>query len=174
MSDRIAVMQGGRIVQSGDPLDVYLRPRSRFAAEFTGSTNLVECTPSGPVAGDGVTEVDAGFGGPMLAWAGDAMPAATALLSIRPEAVELLGPGASGPDVFAGQVVRRTLLGNVTEYVVRIGTRELRVSAGTSDAPDLDATVTLRLPAERCTLLPHDTGAEQAEPVLAAATTEGK
>jgi len=157
MSDRIAVMRDGRVVQAGDPLEVYLRPRNRFAAEFTGTTNLVECGIAGGAAPAGVAEVDAGFGRPVRAWAGDAVRGDKALLSIRPEAIELVADGnVSDQDVFAGQVVHRTLLGNVTEYVVRIGTQQLRVSAGTSDAPDLDATVTLRLRAERCMLLPHD------------------
>jgi iron(III) transport system ATP-binding protein len=156
MSDRIAVMQDGRVVQAGEPLEVYLRPRSRFAAEFTGTTNLIECSPAGGTAAVGIAEVDAGFGGPVRAWAGEAITGRKALLSIRPEAIELVADGnAADQDVFVGQVVHRTLLGNVTEYGVRIGTRELRVSAGTSDAPDLDTTVTLRLPAERCMLLPH-------------------
>jgi ABC-type Fe3+/spermidine/putrescine transport system ATPase subunit len=145
------------VVQAGDPLEVYLQPRNRFAAEFTGSTNLLECRPVGGVVQAGMTQVDVGFGSPVRAWANESMSGTLALLSIRPEAVELL-PGdtdTAGPDVFTGQVVRRTLLGNVTEYVVQIGSARLRVSAGTSDVPDLDTQVTLRLTAERCMLLPH-------------------
>lgn len=40
MSDRIAVMQAGRIVQTGTPAEVYARPRSRFVAEFLGTANI--------------------------------------------------------------------------------------------------------------------------------------
>jgi ABC-type Fe3+/spermidine/putrescine transport system ATPase subunit len=43
MSDRIAVMQGGRIYQVGDPVTVYRHPVSSFVADFVGSTNLFEC-----------------------------------------------------------------------------------------------------------------------------------
>ena len=43
MSDRIAVMQAGRIHQIGDPVTVYRHPVSSFVADFVGSTNLFEC-----------------------------------------------------------------------------------------------------------------------------------
>ena len=43
MSDRIAVMQTGRIHQIGDPVTVYRHPVSSFVADFVGSTNLFEC-----------------------------------------------------------------------------------------------------------------------------------
>jgi ABC-type Fe3+/spermidine/putrescine transport system ATPase subunit len=41
MSDRIAVMEGGRIVQVGSPRDIYFRPQSRFVAEFVGDMNFL-------------------------------------------------------------------------------------------------------------------------------------
>jgi spermidine/putrescine transport system ATP-binding protein len=43
MSDRIAIMNGGVFEQVGAPEDIYERPATRFAAEFIGQTNLVEC-----------------------------------------------------------------------------------------------------------------------------------
>src|SRR4051794_27850510 len=53
MSDRIAVMDGGRVLQVGSPRDVYEEPRSRFVAGFVGVSNLLELpveSPSGGVA----------------------------------------------------------------------------------------------------------------------------
>lgn len=44
MSDRIAIMREGLIEQVGAPEDVYERPATRFAADFIGQTNLLECT----------------------------------------------------------------------------------------------------------------------------------
>ena len=52
MSDRIAVMQTGRIHQIGDPVAVYRHPVSSFVADFVGSTNLYECRVR-EVSGDG-------------------------------------------------------------------------------------------------------------------------
>ena len=53
MSDRVAVMRNGRIIQLGSPTEVYQHPRTPFVASFLGETNLiaaVECRSGGPVA----------------------------------------------------------------------------------------------------------------------------
>ena len=47
MSDRIAVMRAGRIVQLGEPLEIYRRPGSRFVAEFMGEVNVIRLEWSG-------------------------------------------------------------------------------------------------------------------------------
>ena len=47
MADRIVVMNAGRIEQAGSGTDIYLRPRTRFVAEFIGDANLIACTTSG-------------------------------------------------------------------------------------------------------------------------------
>ncbi len=59
MADRVAVFNDGRIVQVGTPADIYERPRSRFVADFVGSSNVCRPTspramaarPSGPASG---------------------------------------------------------------------------------------------------------------------------
>ncbi|MGI9254818.1 MAG: ABC transporter ATP-binding protein, partial [Thermomicrobiales bacterium] len=51
MSDRIAVMNAGRILQLGTPGEIYERPRSRFVADFIGQTNFIECDALGPDGG---------------------------------------------------------------------------------------------------------------------------
>jgi putative spermidine/putrescine transport system ATP-binding protein len=56
MSDRIAVMNNGRIEQLDTPAGLYERPASRFVADFIGESNLIEGTVIGPV-GEGIVEV---------------------------------------------------------------------------------------------------------------------
>ena len=46
MADRVAVFNDGKIVQVGAPADVYERPRSRFVADFVGSSNVLLAQPS--------------------------------------------------------------------------------------------------------------------------------
>lgn len=48
MSDRIAVMNAGRIEQVDVPSEVYFRPATRFVAEFVGESNIMQCSQSGP------------------------------------------------------------------------------------------------------------------------------
>jgi len=56
VSDHIAVMNGGKVVQSGTPIDVYDNPKTKFVAKFLGAANLIDCKTSGK----GV-ETDIGF-----------------------------------------------------------------------------------------------------------------
>src|SRR5690349_25006484 len=94
LSDRIAVMNAGRIEQVGAPVEIYERPRTRFVAGFVGEINIIDGTWSG---------------GQLLAADGQAMPAPTApgrdgpgAIAIRPERTVMTGPHAgllSGPIV---------------------------------------------------------------------------
>ena len=81
VSDRIAVMSAGKIVQFGTPKEVYEQPRTRFVAEFLGAANLIEGRGS-----DGGVETDLGFldltGSPQ--WA-------QGTVAIRPERIRIAG-----------------------------------------------------------------------------------
>ena len=107
MSDRIAVMLDGRIVQAGSPGEMYRAPASAFVAEFIGSSNVLEL------------HVAQRFG--LSAPAG---ASAASFISIRPEHVRLSrhdGNGEAG-----GRVESVTFLGEMTEIEVAIGERSLR------------------------------------------------
>ena len=67
MSDRIAVMQAGKVEQLGTPEELYERPATRFVADFIGTTNLLH----GQVEADGGVRLDVGRAdprGPRRAW----------------------------------------------------------------------------------------------------------
>ena len=112
MSDRIALMRDGRIVQLGQPRELYDRPASRYVADFIGETNLIPATVTGQRDGgvtlsvDGVTAIAMASG----AW----VPGASGWLAIRPEHLRT-APAAEGPNcltvtvretIFTGQVTR--------------------------------------------------------------------
>ena len=48
IADRVAVMEAGQILQIDSPIDIYLRPTQRFVADFVGSNNALQGTPTGP------------------------------------------------------------------------------------------------------------------------------
>jgi ABC-type Fe3+/spermidine/putrescine transport system ATPase subunit len=133
MSDWVAVMDGGRVVQWGTPWEVYYRPRTPFMADFLGSVNLI---PAQIVSAEG-TDVRVNLAGQEVELRAD--EAATAgrgdvLLSIRPETLTLdVGPAAPDNDAvkLPGTVVRRTFLGHLMRYTVRIGQHDWLV-----DQPD--------------------------------------
>jgi putative spermidine/putrescine transport system ATP-binding protein/spermidine/putrescine transport system ATP-binding protein len=85
LSDRVAILEAGRVLQVGPPSEIYERPRSQFAAAFLGDANFL----AGKAAADGI-EVN----GRVMRTA-DAVPAAgtNVLLAVRPEKIALLPPG---------------------------------------------------------------------------------
>jgi iron(III) transport system ATP-binding protein len=109
VSDRIVVMDRGRIAQIGTPSDLYERPATPFIADFIGDANLIRGTVAqGHFTAPGLSLPVTGPDGP-------------ATLSIRPERITLT-PG--GPD----RVVTATYLGSRMEYAVAAGVGEMLVS----------------------------------------------
>jgi putative spermidine/putrescine transport system ATP-binding protein len=128
MSDRIAVMAEGRIVQIGSPSEVYLHPATSFVAGFLGETNLVPGTYRGTDDGYAVVAFkDAAVGCARLPADGRSLTAGEAVLvSVRPERVRLLTNKAE-PN-FAGIVTDCTFLGRHTRYRIQALGQALAVS----------------------------------------------
>ncbi len=112
MSDRIGVMSDGKLLQVGDPQDIYEHPRSRFVADFIGEINLM---PAIAVDRTSVRLLD----GQVLMAPHDAQPDQSVTVAIRPERFTLLPPDdeiPSGRSSIAGKVVRRIYHGDVFLY----------------------------------------------------------
>jgi iron(III) transport system ATP-binding protein len=132
MSDRIAVMDGGRIIQEGSPRDVYQAPANQFVAGFIGSTNLLQGTVRG-AAGAGRRRVETAAG-ILEAPAPDLVEGATAIVAIRPEDVvlhrERHPAGETGPNVLPGTVEIGLFTGVSVDYHVRVGEAMIQARAG--------------------------------------------
>jgi ABC-type Fe3+/spermidine/putrescine transport system ATPase subunit len=156
-SDRIVVMNHGRIEQTDDPVTLYNRPATRFVAGFIGRTNFLD----GEVIGDRI--VFEGFTLP----AGLAPDAATlpksASFSIRPQTIgiERQPPVASGLAWWIeGMVVERAYLGEYWEYLVRprdSGAR-IRVTTEPLTVHEVNEPVWLRLDPTRAARVPGPAG----------------
>ncbi len=107
MSDRICIMRGGRIVQSGTPDALYDQPVNRYVADFVGKSNFID----GRFDGGVVTPSGHHFTGRI---AGAPAQGAAVTLSLRPEQIGLTH--AAGEPV---TVINRIFLGEHTEYLVR-------------------------------------------------------
>jgi iron(III) transport system ATP-binding protein len=118
ISDRIAVLERGRVVQVGTPDEVFEHPRTRFVAEFIGKTNLIDAVA--------VTQDTVSHGGLSLRVASaELVPGARVALSIRPHQIEITAPPGEGRDVAPGNTVRGTVerasfLGDSVDYQVRV------------------------------------------------------
>ena len=147
-ADVIAVMNAGKIEQSGSPEDIYDRPRSEFVARFIGMSNVVR--------GKTLDGSHVSFAGVPLRVTGEPLKAGgETAVSIRQHQIELLAkePADKGNTIPA-KVVRQVFLGSSRDYMVEVvdGT-QLRVvtSAGTGIAPG--SAVWVHLPPERCRAL---------------------
>jgi spermidine/putrescine transport system ATP-binding protein len=118
MSDRIAVMNEGRVQQVADPSTLYELPKNRFVASFIGQTNVFSGTVVS-ASGDRVTlRTRAGASIEAVAAEGDAVEAGSvAHAAVRPEKVRF---GADGDNSLPGVVKQVVYLGMSTQYFVHL------------------------------------------------------
>ena len=111
MSDRIAVMDKGRIEQVGPPASLYAHPATRFVADFLGESNLLD-----GILRAGMAEVP-GFGA--VALPDTASPGPVTLL-LRPEALRIGAEAETAPCWGRGTVVETVFLGLSSKLRVRV------------------------------------------------------
>jgi iron(III) transport system ATP-binding protein len=165
LSDRVAVMRDGRVVQLGPPRELYECPRTRFVADFVGTNNLVPGTVV-EAAGETVT-VDTGLGRLRARppRGGEDLPAGRrCVVAVRPENLTLVAAGAASVPAHGnhclGRIVLAAYLGNTLRYDVetaggltlkadiRDAWHHEALARGTPVTLDFPATVTLALPVE--------------------------
>jgi spermidine/putrescine transport system ATP-binding protein len=117
MSDRIAIMNGGRIEQLGDASEIYHKPRTPFAADFIGQANLLSVT----VVGRNGTTARVRLGeGLELTVASAALPAGAgqALLSIRPEKIHISKHRVDAENVFEARIEEEIFRGATDQLLL--------------------------------------------------------
>ena len=122
MSDRLAVMAGGRIEQVGAPAQLYEEPATTYVAGFLGVANLFPATAKG-ADGGGRSRLRLGDFD-LEAAGGDTAAAGQVRVVIRPERVQLEPYGSSGPNRVPGMVERLVYQGPATQLVVRLANGE--------------------------------------------------
>jgi putative spermidine/putrescine transport system ATP-binding protein len=133
MSDRIAVMTGGQIVQIGAPVDVYLHPDTAFVAGFLGETNLLPVTVEGVENGRAMVRYSDGTQGPARLPRG-ARPSEAGLVSVRPERIRILRDTDRTETTAGGTVTGHSFLGRYARCTVRALGQDL-VAATTDPLP---------------------------------------
>ncbi|MGV2111962.1 ABC transporter ATP-binding protein [Agrobacterium salinitolerans] len=132
MSDRIVVMNAGRVVEIGTPLELYRAPKHAFTAGFLGQTNLLPVSAEGQQAqlpwGQSVTL--------------DRVAAGNVQISVRPENIHIRADQAG-----EGTVSAVSFMGANALYTVEIGGRQIRVSqSGAETLIDAGQRVALQFP----------------------------
>ncbi|WP_055491254.1 ABC transporter ATP-binding protein [Streptomyces sp. TP-A0356] len=125
MSDRVLVMNRGRIVRAGTPEDVYQRPGSRFVAEFLGRCTFLTGTARKLDGSAWLLEAPHLPGG-LPFHALTPPPPGPVTLALRPESLLLDTPAAPGAPTWQAAITRATFLGDHYLYTLRVGPHELQ------------------------------------------------
>jgi spermidine/putrescine transport system ATP-binding protein len=143
LSDRVAVMQGGHILQVGPPREIYEAPTHRFVADFIGDINLLDGEATGGgvrVAGGQTLPVQVSRPGPVT-------------LAIRPERARLV---AAGTGVMDATLVHSAYLGTATLHKLQLaggGDFLIRQSDPVQAAPEKGSRVGIALPTDALQVL---------------------
>jgi iron(III) transport system ATP-binding protein len=151
MSDRVALVNEGNIVQEGAPRDVYLRPADSFAANFLGRTNLLE----GSVADVATGTVTTRWGILRCAIPAWASQGSEVTVGFRPESV-VLSEGRATQDGLNGKVAAASFVGDAIEYQIDLGGRTVRAKGQPFSMLDEGSDVLVRIPSERCYVLEQE------------------
>ena len=155
MSDVIAVMNQGRIVQEGTPMEIYQFPKESFVANFIGLANFLDGKVTGlPAASDGLGEVETVAGRLKCVLPGDAALEDSVAVVSRPEDIKLFqNVNLNGDNLFGGTVDAVVFMGEALECQVTIGQQKLRTRLHPSMALKPGERVALLLTPERCRAL---------------------
>jgi len=125
MSDRIAVMERGRLAQVGPPEEIYELPKTRFVADFIGQSNFF----SGQITAIDETSIDSETDGGLrisLPLEPGHMVGQRIHFSVRPEKFKIEPESATSDweHRFVGKVVNKIYLGNSMHYLIALSSRE--------------------------------------------------
>lgn len=160
LSDRIAVMDRGALLEIGSPEDIYYRPKTMVAASFVGASNqltaVVERAENGLACG--VAEV----GKLLFAWGEEAelalQPGQSVTILIRPEMATLTSSGSSSEEstnAWSGTVKFKIFTGGYTEYIVGLNQIDMKVRLHSSIHFPVGGNVILKVAPEHCLAFPH-------------------
>jgi spermidine/putrescine transport system ATP-binding protein len=163
MSDRLAVMNAGRVEQVGAPRDVYEDPETLFVADFLGVSNLMDAIAHGARDGGCRVVLDRFE---LEARAGGGDVSGPAKIVIRPERVELEPHGApSGPNRLPAMVERLVYVGSAVQVIVRAATGQalqaLVQNTGKGVPYEQGTPVQLHLPADALRVLAAPSPSEE-------------
>jgi ABC-type Fe3+/spermidine/putrescine transport system ATPase subunit len=151
ISDRVIVMNGGKIEQIGSPEDIYNRPRSRFVADFVGSANLIRGKVRG-LGADGTLIFDAEGGMQLLVVASGASRGDDDTVALRSSYVHL-GHMPGSHNAVKGSIHRRMFHGDFIQYVVDWPAGQLIVRRPPTELYEEGSEVTVSFAPDHCVLL---------------------
>lgn len=157
ISDRIAVMDSGNIVQVGVPEEIYKKPANRFVADFIGTTNFIPGEIVEAPRGKDHLYVQTEFGQKILCKVFDSAVVASnqkVHISVRPEDIGVfVKPPEKQDNLLRGTIMHRAYLGNFLYFFVNVDSTMIRVQAPYDVKQDEGDDLYLFLNPEKCIVL---------------------
>jgi ABC-type Fe3+/spermidine/putrescine transport system ATPase subunit len=157
ISDRIAVMDSGNVVQIGNSQDIYKKPANRFVADFIGTMNFMSGEVVQVLQDRNAVSVRTEFSDKVVCMSPDstsATPGTKVYASIRPEDVEVFTDRPEAAEnVFKGNIVHKAYLGNFLFYFVSVNDTMIRVQAPHNLLQEEGQELYLFLNPEKCMIL---------------------
>lgn len=126
MSDRIAVMQGGRIVQEGTPREIFLAPKDRFVADFLGKSNFLKGQVIDLTNASTFAVIETKVGHIQCALKQPITVGDTVLLAVRPSGIHVARtPFNQTANIIVGTIQTVNFIGDLLECQVKAGTDEI-------------------------------------------------
>jgi ABC-type Fe3+/spermidine/putrescine transport system ATPase subunit len=151
LSDRLTIMNEGRIHQVGTPEKIYEEPRTEFVADFIGLANFIKGIFDFDSSGQARVSTD--IGQLIVSPAPELRDGEEVLILIRPNSIQLKESSGSDENTFNGIIEKEAYLGDKTDYRVRIEDLELRVQMSGPSRFRKGDRVKVHLPTDRCRVI---------------------
>lgn len=159
MSDSIALMDAGRVVQQGAPHDIYYRPGSAFAANFVGSGNIIPGSVVSVPDAHGTAEIDTPFGRVRCVLPNGMAQGSKIDVIIRADALRVCNghaPTDESLNFFRLKISQGSFIGDFIEGVAYSGRTVLRVRLGPHTQIRPPHALIVEVLADRCVVLPRE------------------
>jgi ABC-type Fe3+/spermidine/putrescine transport system ATPase subunit len=154
LSDRIIVMNAGRVAQIGTPTEIYNRPRTAFVADFVGAANLLGGTVRRDLSQNGVVVLETPGNQLVRAVNPGYAIGEAATVAVRPAFARLARqPQPDTDNNWPARVRQRIFLGDSFEYIVTLVDRDFVVRGSIDDLFEEDESVYVSADPRHCVLL---------------------
>jgi iron(III) transport system ATP-binding protein len=157
ISDRIAVMDSGNVVQIGTAQEIYIKPANRFVADFIGTMNFMSGEVVEAIQDTNAVYVRTEFSEKMLCTTSDTTettPGKKVYASIRPEDVEIFTEPPQGREnLFKGTIAHKAYLGNFLYFFVSVDGTMIRVQISHNMPQEEGQELYLFLNPQKCMIL---------------------